>query len=155
GFASYLDPNQTRTGTAALIHQVEVFVGVFIGAITFTGSLIAFAKLQGTISGKPLILPARHLLNIAMVIACVILGAQFVGVEDHAAVQPLLIMTAIASVIGIHLVMAIGGADMPVVVSRVHSRSRWGGAAAGFMRSDGPRTAPGAPGGARRPLPTR
>ncbi len=136
GFASYLDPNQTLTGTAALIHQVEVFVGVFIGAITFTGSLIAFAKLQGTISGKPLILPARHLLNIAMVIACVILGAQFVGVEDHAAVQPLLIMTAIASVIGIHLVMAIGGADMPVVVSMLNSYSGWAAAAAGFMLSN-------------------
>ena len=136
GFASYLDPNQTLTGTEALIHQVEVFVGVFIGAITFTGSLIAFAKLQGTISGKPLILPARHLLNLAMLMACVYLGTQFVGVENHAAVEPLLIMTAIASIIGIHLVMAIGGADMPVVVSMLNSYSGWAAAAAGFMLSN-------------------
>jgi len=136
GFASYLDPNQNLTGAEAIIHQVEVFVGVFIGAITFTGSLIAYAKLKGTISGKPLILPARHALNIAMVLGCIFLGTRFVGVPDHAAVQPLYIMTAIAAVIGIHMVMAIGGADMPVVVSMLNSYSGWAAAAAGFMLSN-------------------
>jgi NAD(P) transhydrogenase subunit beta len=136
GFASYLDPNQQLTGIEAVIHEVEVFVGVFIGAITFTGSLIAYAKLQGTISGKPLMLPARHALNLAMVLACVYLGIRFVGAVDHAGVQPLLIMTAIAGVIGIHMVMAIGGADMPVVVSMLNSYSGWAAAAAGFMLSN-------------------
>jgi len=136
GFASYLDPNQNLTGSEAVIHQVEVFVGVFIGAITFTGSLIAYAKLKGSISGKPLMLPARHALNIAMVLGCIFLGTRFVGVPDHAAVQPLYIMTAIAGVIGIHMVMAIGGADMPVVVSMLNSYSGWAAAAAGFMLSN-------------------
>ncbi len=136
GFASYLDPNQALVGVAALIHEVEVYVGVFIGAITFTGSLVAFGKLQGMISGKPLILPARHAVNIAMVLACLYLGTRFVGAEAHSAVQPLIIMTAIAGVIGIHLVMAIGGADMPVVVSMLNSYSGWAAAAAGFMLSN-------------------
>jgi len=136
GFASYLDPNQNLTGAEAVIHQVEVFVGVFIGAITFTGSLIAYAKLRGSISGKPLMLPARHALNVAMVLGCIFLGTRFVGVPDHAAVQPLYIMTAIAGIIGIHMVMAIGGADMPVVVSMLNSYSGWAAAAAGFMLSN-------------------
>ncbi|HEY6728396.1 MAG TPA: Re/Si-specific NAD(P)(+) transhydrogenase subunit beta [Polyangiaceae bacterium] len=142
GFASYLDPNQTLTGTEAVIHQVEVFVGVFIGAITFTGSLIAYAKLKGSISGKPLMLPARHAINMGMVLGCIYLGTRFVGVPDptavaaHTAVQPLIIMTAIAGVIGVHMVMAIGGADMPVVVSMLNSYSGWAAAAAGFMLSN-------------------
>jgi NAD(P) transhydrogenase subunit beta len=136
GFASYLDPNAGLMGVDKLIHEVEVFVGVFIGAITFTGSLIAYAKLQGTISGNPLLLPARHFLNITMVLACIYLGSQFVGAPGHSAVQELLIMTAIAGVIGIHLVMAIGGADMPVVVSMLNSYSGWAAAAAGFMLSN-------------------
>src|SRR6187455_2157319 len=93
GFASYLDPNHSLTGVEAIIHQVEVFVGVFIGAITFTGSLIAYGKLRGSISGKPLMLPGRHALNIGMVLGSIYLGTQFVGVPNHAAVQPLIIMT--------------------------------------------------------------
>jgi NAD(P) transhydrogenase subunit beta len=136
GFASYLDPNQQLAPTEAIIHQVEVYVGVFIGAITLTGSIIAWGKLQGLIGGKPLTLPGRHLLNLTMVLVCIYLGTQFVGVPGHAAVQPLWTMTAVAGVIGIHMVMAIGGADMPVVVSMLNSYSGWAASAAGFMLSN-------------------
>ncbi len=139
GFGSYLGPPGQMTGIERTIHEVEVFVGVFIGAITFTGSVIAFGKLRGSISGKPLMLPARHLLNVGMVAGCVVLGTQFVGAAhgtDHAGLMPLVIMTAIASVIGVHLVVAIGGADMPVVVSMLNSYSGWAASAAGFMLSN-------------------
>lgn len=135
GIANYLEPGQSLTGVEVTIHQIEVFVGVFIGAITFTGSVVAFGKLRGLISSKPLLLPARHLLNLAMIGACVGLGAAFLG-ADHSGLQPLLIMSAIASVLGIHLVMAIGGADMPVVISMLNSYSGWAAAAAGFMLSN-------------------
>lgn len=135
GIANYLEPSQVLTGVEVTIHQIEVFVGVFIGAITFTGSVVAFGKLRGIISSKPLLLPARHLLNLSMIGACVGLGAVFLG-ADHSGLQPLLIMTAIASVLGIHLVMAIGGADMPVVISMLNSYSGWAAAAAGFMLSN-------------------
>ncbi len=135
GIANYLEPGQSLTGVEVTIHQIEVFVGVFIGAITFTGSVVAFGKLRGIISSKPLLLPARHLLNLGMIGACVGLGAAFLG-ADHSGLQPLLIMSAIASVLGIHLVMAIGGADMPVVISMLNSYSGWAAAAAGFMLSN-------------------
>lgn len=134
GVASYLRPESSLTGAEATIHQLEIYVGVFIGAVTFTGSIIAFGKLRGSISSKPLLLPARHLLNIAMLVACVGLGVQFMGTADG--LQPLLIMTAIACVLGVHLVMAIGGADMPVVISMLNSYSGWAAAAAGFMLSN-------------------
>ncbi len=133
GFASYLDPGHHLSGVEASIHEVEVFVGVFIGAITFTGSVIAFGKLQGMIRSKPLMLPARHWLNLAIVGASVYLGARFLGVAAPAGLIDLGIMTALACVLGIHLVMAIGGADMPVVVSMLNSYSGWAAAAAGFM----------------------
>ncbi len=136
GIASYLDPNNQLTGVEHTIHEVEVFVGVFIGAITFTGSVIAYGKLQGVIGSKPLMLPGRHVMNLGMVVGCVVLGAQFMGQPDHGGLQPLLIMTAIAGVIGIHMVMAIGGADMPVVVSMLNSYSGWAASAAGFMLSN-------------------
>ena len=133
GIATALDHSQPLTGIEARIHEIEIFVGVFVGAVTFTGSVIAYGKLQGTIRSKPLLLPGRHVLNLLMLLACVGLGAQFVGMSDHPPLMPLLICTAIASVLGIHLVMAIGGADMPVVVSMLNSYSGWAAAAAGFM----------------------
>jgi NAD(P) transhydrogenase subunit beta len=115
------------------IHEVEIFLGVFIGAVTFTGSVIAFGKLRGSIRSKPLLLPARHWLNLAVVAGCVILGFFFIGAQHGGGLWPLLIMTAAACFIGVHLVMAIGGADMPVVVSMLNSYSGWAAAAAGFM----------------------
>ena len=133
GIANYLNPDLTLTGTEETIHQLEIFIGVFIGAITFTGSVVAFGKLRALISSKPLMLPGRHLLNIAMLGGSVALGVMFMGAEGLDGVQPLLIMTAIASLLGIHLVAAIGGADMPVVISMLNSYSGWAAAAAGFM----------------------
>lgn len=133
GIANYLNPDLTLTGTEETIHQLEIFIGVFIGAITFTGSVVAFGKLRALISSKPLMLPGRHLLNIAMLGGSVALGVLFMRAEGLDGVQPLLIMTVIASLLGIHLVAAIGGADMPVVISMLNSYSGWAAAAAGFM----------------------
>ncbi len=134
GVSSYLDPNANLVGAEKVIHEVEVFVGVFIGAITFTGSVIAFGKLKGIISGKPLMLPGRHWMNLVALLACVYFGYVFLGSESHTAgLVPLLVMTVIAFVIGVHLIMAIGGADMPVVVSMLNSYSGWAAAATGFM----------------------
>ncbi len=135
GIANYLQQSPL-TPVESTIHQIEIFIGVFIGAVTFTGSLIAFGKLRGIISSKPLLLPARHLLNLGMIAASVWLGVQFLGTENLSGLQSLLIMFAIASVLGIHLVMAIGGADMPVVISMLNSYSGWAAAAAGFMLSN-------------------
>jgi NAD(P) transhydrogenase subunit beta len=139
GIASHLDPNSKTKyiGTEKIIHDVEIFIGVFIGAITFTGSVIAFGKLRALIGSKPLMLPARHLLNLLMVVSSVVLGYFFIF--ENPTMTPLtalLIMTAIASVLGIHLVAAIGGGDMPVVVSMLNSYSGWAAAAAGFMLSN-------------------
>ncbi len=116
--------------TKHVIHMVEVFLGIFIGAVTFTGSVVAFGKLRGIISSAPLSLPGKHWLNLAMVAASLLLGAVYLG---NAAIWPLVIMTLIAFVFGYHLVSAIGGADMPVVVSMLNSYSGWAAAAAGFM----------------------
>ena len=135
GFAITLDPQTTFVGSDALIHYIETFVGVFVGAVTFTGSVVAFGKLQGLIRSKPLLLPARHALNLAAVGACVILGVIFVAV-DGPPLWPLILATLLASLVGVHLVMAIGGADMPVVVSMLNSYSGWAAAAAGFMLSN-------------------
>ncbi len=136
GIGSYLGAQKFPTHGEEVIHEIEVFVGVFVGAITFTGSIIAWGKLQGVIRSKPLLLPARHWMNLAMVGACVVLGTQFVGASQEQGLTPLLIQTAIASVLGMHLVMAIGGADMPVVVSMLNSYSGWAASAAGFMLSN-------------------
>jgi NAD(P) transhydrogenase subunit beta len=136
GFASYLDPGAQLVGIEATIHEVEVFVGVFVGALTFTGSVVAFGKLQGFIRSRPLLLPGRHLGNLVAAAACVYMGAEFVAADGHTALNPLIVNTAIASVLGIHVVMAIGGADMPVVVSMLNSYSGWAAAAAGFMLSN-------------------
>jgi NAD(P) transhydrogenase subunit beta len=136
GFASAFGPPTGLSGVEARIHEIEIFVGVFVGAVTFTGSVVAFGKLQGVIRSKPLLLPGRHALNVAMILACVYLATRFVGVEGatgHPPAMPLIICTVLASIIGVHLVMAIGGADMPVVVSMLNSYSGWAAAAAGFM----------------------
>lgn len=133
GLSSNIEAGIPPAEGELLIHRIEVFVGVFIGAVTFTGSIVAFLKLRGSISGKPLMLPARHWLNLAMILACLGLGIYFVPQAEHEGMIPLLAMTAIASVIGVHLVMAIGGGDMPVVVSMLNSYSGWAAAAAGFL----------------------
>ena len=136
GVANYLQPDPTLIGAEETIHQLEIFIGVFIGAITFTGSVVAFGKLRAIISSKPLMLPARHVLNLAMLGASIWLGFEFMTGVETAGLQPLLIMTAIAAVLGLHLVLGIGGADMPVVISMLNSYSGWAAAAAGFMLSN-------------------
>lgn len=134
GFGSYLDPASHKLiGAEHTIHLVEVFIGVFIGAITFTGSVIAWGKLEGRIMSKPLIYPGRHVVNGGLVIVSIVLGVFFVNAPGTAGLMHLAFMTGIASFIGIMLVMAIGGADMPVVVSMLNSYSGWAAAAAGFM----------------------
>jgi NAD(P) transhydrogenase subunit beta len=132
GMASYLAA-PSMTGVESLIHDIEVYVGVFVGSVTFTGSLIAFGKLKGLIGSKPLLLPGRHLINLGFLAACIALSVPFLSSEPGTALQPLLIQAAIAGILGIHLVMAIGGADMPVVVSMLNSYSGWAASAAGFM----------------------
>ncbi len=134
GFGSYLDPHTHQLqGAAHTIHLVEIFIGVFIGAITFTGSIVAWGKLEGKIRSKPLVYPGRHMVNILLVVACLVLGYFFTQVSGTDGMIYLYIMTAISSFIGVMLVMAIGGADMPVVVSMLNSYSGWAAAAAGFM----------------------
>ena len=134
GFASYVDTSIVLEGAAKTIHHVEIYLGILIGAVTFSGSVIAFGKLSGKIGGKPLLLPARHWINLAMLIAVILIGARYLAAPTAAeGMTPLLIMTAIALLFGIHMVMAIGGADMPVVVSMLNSYSGWAAAATGFM----------------------
>ncbi|GIK69559.1 MAG: NAD(P) transhydrogenase subunit beta [Bacteroidota bacterium] len=134
GFGSYLDPSiQTITGAEHTIHLVEVYIGIFIGAITFTGSIIAWGKLEGKIRSKPLLYPGRHAVNVILAIVCVVMGILFTTATASEGMIYLYIMTAIACFIGIMLVMAIGGADMPVVVSMLNSYSGWAASAAGFM----------------------
>ncbi len=137
GYATYLDPSAHFEGVERTIHEIEIYIGVLIGAVTFTGSLAAFGKLKGIITSKPLMLPGRHWMNLGLGIACILIGSGFVGAESHSAGAILLIiMTVIALVYGIHMVMAIGGADMPVVVSMLNSYSGWAAAATGFMLSN-------------------
>lgn len=134
GMASFLDPSHDLLeGANRLIHDIEILLGVFIGGVTFTGSVIAFGKLRGSLSGKPILLPARHLINLAMVGVSIWLGSEFINQGDDEAWITLLIVTAISFVLGVHLIVAIGGADMPVVVSMLNSYSGWAAAAAGFM----------------------
>lgn len=143
GLATYLGQHAPMSDAEYKIHLAEIFIGICIGAVTFTGSVIAFAKLQGSISGKPLILPARHLINLMMVVITVGLGVWFYresgnssGHESHAGIWPLVLAIVVTGVLGAHSVMAIGGADMPVVVSMLNSYSGWAAAAAGFMLSN-------------------
>jgi NAD(P) transhydrogenase subunit beta len=126
-----------HSGTEATIHNIETYIGVLIGAMTFSGSIVAFLKLSGRVGGKPLLIPARHYFNLALLLAAVWFGVQFVQqAAEGAGLLPLMIMTLIALVFGIHMVMAIGGADMPVVVSMLNSYSGWAAAATGFMLSN-------------------
>jgi NAD(P) transhydrogenase subunit beta len=145
GIATYLQPG-AEIAAARSVHLVEIFVGVLVGAVTFSGSIIAFGKLRGVVGSKPLLLPGRHLLNLLLLAGCVILGVLFLrapgalsddggGLWDGG-LAPLLAMTGLALVLGVHLVMAIGGGDMPVVVSLLNSYSGWAAAAAGFMLSN-------------------
>ena len=135
GFASYVDTSTVfPTAAEKAIHAVEIYIGILIGAVTFSGSLVAFGKLSGKIGGKPLLLPGRHLLNLAGLLVVVWFGREFLGVHDvQAGMTPLLVMTVIALLFGMHMVLAIGGADMPVVVSMLNSYSGWAAAATGFM----------------------
>jgi NAD(P) transhydrogenase subunit beta len=137
GFASYLDPESHLTGTEKSIHEVEIYLGVLIGAVTFTGSVVAFGKLSARITSKPLYLPARHLLNLGLGLLSIWLGVVFVGTESTGyGLFALIVMTLIAFTFGVHMVMAIGGADMPVVISMLNSYSGWAAAATGFMLSN-------------------
>ena len=134
GLSSFLDPGHAEMiGAEKLIHEIEILLGVFIGGVTFTGSVIAFGKLRGSLSGKPLLLPARHLLNLSMVLASIWFGYEFLQQGHDEAWITLLIVMGISFVLGVHLIVAIGGADMPVVVSMLNSYSGWAAAAAGFM----------------------
>jgi NAD(P) transhydrogenase subunit beta len=139
GFANYIDPAASAhyQGAEKTIHAVEIYLGVLIGAVTFSGSIIAFGKLSARIGGKPMLLPGRHWLNLAGLLVVLWFGARFVqaGSIDEG-MLPLVVMTAIALLFGIHMVMAIGGADMPVVVSMLNSYSGWAAAATGFMLSN-------------------
>ena len=134
GFANFMDPTVHLTGVELTIHDIETYLGILIGAITFSGSVIAFGKLSGRIGGKPLTLPGRHWFNLALLVGAIWFGREFV-IQSAAGggMEPLMIMTAIALLFGIHMVMAIGGADMPVVVSMLNSYSGWAAAATGFM----------------------
>ncbi|MBT8043954.1 MAG: Re/Si-specific NAD(P)(+) transhydrogenase subunit beta [Verrucomicrobiae bacterium] len=137
GFATFLDESHAYTGAEKTIHDVEIFLGILIGAVTFTGSVVAFGKLSGKIGGAPLLLPARHFLNILILIACIVLGVMFIKSDSvNAGMTPLAIMTVLALLFGIHMVAAIGGADMPVVISMLNSYSGWAAAATGFMLSN-------------------
>jgi NAD(P) transhydrogenase subunit beta len=137
GFASYVDTSVRYTGAEKTIHEVEIYIGILIGAVTFSGSVIAFGKLSGKIGGKPLLLPGRHWLNLLGLLIVIWFGRVFLqaqGISDG--MLPLLVMTVIALLFGVHMVMAIGGADMPVVVSMLNSYSGWAAAATGFMLSN-------------------
>lgn len=134
GFGSYLDPKSHELhGAAHIIHLVEVFVGIFIGAITFTGSIIAWGKLDGKVPSKPWSFKGLQAMNLLLLVVCIVLGVLFCNAEGTGGMLYLGIMTAIASFIGVVLVMAIGGGDMPVVVSMLNSYSGWAASAAGFM----------------------
>ena len=134
GYVNFMDPTEHLVGVELTIHDIETYLGILIGAVTFSGSVIAFGKLSGRISGSPLALPARHWLNLLLLLGAIWYGYQFVvGSAAGAGMTPLIIMTVIALLFGIHMVMAIGGADMPVVVSMLNSYSGWAASATGFM----------------------
>jgi NAD(P) transhydrogenase subunit beta len=135
GIVSHLE-SDFLSGTELLIHEIEIVLGVFIGAYTFTGSVIAFLKLRGSIGGKPLTFPLRHKLDLALVLISILFGALFVNGAPEEQLMYLLIIIALAGLLGIHMIMGIGGADMPVVVSMLNSYSGWAAASAGFMLSN-------------------
>jgi NAD(P) transhydrogenase subunit beta len=134
GYASYIDASVALGGAEKTIHEIEIYVGILIGAITFSGSLIAFGKLSGKIGGKPVLLPGRHFLNLAGLLVVVYFGYAFLHAESiPQGMTPLIVMTVVSLAFGVHMVMAIGGADMPVVISMLNSYSGWAAAATGFM----------------------
>ena len=134
GFANFMEPSIHLGGAEQTIHDIETYLGILIGAVTLSGSIIAFGKLSGRIGGKPLLLPGRHWFNLGLLVAAIWFGRDFVlQSAADGGMAPLIIMTAIALLFGIHMVMAIGGADMPVVISMLNSYSGWAAAATGFM----------------------
>jgi NAD(P) transhydrogenase subunit beta len=137
GFADFMDHDPSRVGIDNTIHAVETYLGVLIGALTFSGSVVAFLKLSARIGGKPMLLPGRHWLNLLLLIGVIFLGSKFVGLTAMGGgAVPLILMTILSLLFGVHMVMAIGGADMPVVISMLNSYSGWAAAATGFMLSN-------------------
>ena len=139
GYANFIDPAVSANLSSAekAIHEIEMYVGVLIGAVTFSGSVIAFGKLSGKVGGKPLLLPARHWINLAGLLLVIYFGREFLQATTiEQGMVPMIVMTIIALLFGVHMVMAIGGADMPVVVSMLNSYSGWAAAATGFMLSN-------------------
>ena len=137
GLVNFINPTQDYIGVEKTIHSIEIYIGIFIGMVTFSGSVIAFGKLSGKLSGNPLMLPAKHYLNLIMVLAIIYFGHGFVSSANiESAYLPLAIMLTISFFFGIHLVASIGGADMPVVVSMLNSYSGWAASATGFMLSN-------------------
>ena len=136
GYANYIDPAATShfEGSEKTIHELEIYIGVLIGAVTFSGSLIAFGKLSAKITGKPVLIPGRHWINLLGLLVVIYYAGVFIHTQSIGeGVTPLVVMTVIALLFGVHMVMAIGGADMPVVVSMLNSYSGWAAAATGFM----------------------
>ena len=147
GISTFIDPTASfhlidgksipLSAAEESIHKMEIYVGILIGAVAFSGSIVAFGKLSGRIGGNPLLLPGRHWLNLLGLLVVIWFGRAFLHAHDiQAGMVPLLVMTVIALLFGIHMVMAIGGADMPVVVSMLNSYSGWAAAATGFMLSN-------------------
>ena len=147
GFATYIDPAASfhlidgksipLSSAEKAIHEIEIYIGILIGAVTFSGSIVAFGKLSGRIGGKPLLLPGRHWMNLVGLLVVIWFGREFINAHSISdGMVPLIVMTVIALLFGIHMVMAIGGADMPVVVSMLNSYSGWAAAATGFMLSN-------------------
>ncbi len=139
GYASFIDPTASAAMSPAevTIHHVEIYIGVLIGAVTLSGSVIAFGKLSARISGKPVLLPGRHWMNLALLLVVIYFGYAFLGAHSiEEGMTPMIVMSVLALLFGVHMVMAIGGADMPVVVSMLNSYSGWAAAATGFMLSN-------------------
>ena len=137
GLVNFINPIQEYIGVEKTIHSIEVYLGIFIGMVTFAGSIVAFGKLSGKVSGNPLTLPAKHYLNLFMLLGIIYFGYEFVAAQNmHQAINPLIFMLAISFIFGLHLVASIGGADMPVVVSMLNSYSGWAASATGFMLSN-------------------
>lgn len=137
GLVNFINPINEYVDVEKTIHSIEIYLGIFIGMVTFSGSIVAFGKLSGKVSGNPLVLPGKHYLNLIMVLAIIFYGYQFVSAETiDLSVYPLAIMLTISFLFGIHLVASIGGADMPVVVSMLNSYSGWAASVTGFMLSN-------------------
>jgi NAD(P) transhydrogenase subunit beta len=136
GFANYTDPSVQHHGVERTIHEVEIYLGVLIGAVTFTGSVVAFGKLQAIFTSRPVLLPARHWLNLGLLVVSLWLGWELLEADPKGGLLPLAAMAVLAFIFGVHMVVAIGGADMPVVISMLNSYSGWAAAATGFMLSN-------------------